>query len=100
MRNLGWVISLVWLVAADSAEAACTPDQIEAFIAKGISSTVIEQACGSGGTGPNSSFPQQQTPSGRLCLTNLGTCVMVIPGLVGQACTCPSVWGPVVGTTQ
>jgi hypothetical protein len=100
MLGPGWTIAAVLVVAVGPARAACTPDQIQAFIDRGISNATIEQACGGAG-GAMGVPPAQSVPSvGQMCLTNLGTCALLVPGYVGQSCTCPSVWGPVVGSVR
>jgi hypothetical protein len=103
------VIAVVFTLGFGPARAACTPEQLLAFIDKGISNSTIEQVCGGSGGATGGGFqgnqfqqqaPLQQMPSGQVCITNLGTCSMVIPGFLGQSCSCPSVWGSVVGVIR
>jgi hypothetical protein len=104
MRCPGLEITFFVVLGVARANAACTPEQIEAFIRSGISGSTIEQACGSSDrVAPQFQTPYQQqqtSPIAQVCQTSLGTCMMMVPMPIGQSCTCPSVWGPVVGLSR
>ncbi len=88
---------LVFIFCSTQVQAECSQDDIFEMLDEGYTKREIERIC--------QKLSQQRPQRQRrpqftsLCSTDAGTCQMVTPGPVGEACFCMTMFGPIYGVT-